>query len=561
MAYDTSPIPNGYGSLPIQTRTGNPYLDEIDQAAGNAHASLSPGAQEALKRAGAPVGIQAQQQPQGITNPIKSPPTLGPPAASPAMPEAQPSAQPLASSVSTAPTTGIVAPHQQVQPVPQTAAAGPAQAEMTRLAGSKAGVDQIHNPWGRIPLQVLAGIGETFSPRLAQALPGTWSHHNMLLGQAENAVEQQQGIRKSEEEARAEATKTGLEEAQTEALGAESKKNTVTLGPGQGIFDLKTNTWLVDPTVLDNEKVTEVRPDIAANLGIMPTKDGKFLVPNQALGSLLKPKSETSPKTLIEKAMADHPEWSADDLQQFLAKQPKETQLSADDVGILKKVGGDPRVDIRDQPVPIIDKFLAEKRRQSAPQVDRGQNFIDPSTNRMVRVEPGGSVPTGALTAQGLNRENATPTQMLNREGQARIIRSAGDQLVSSIERNRGKLGNLGSYWTQATNGTPIADPDTAGLMAQLSSFAALQPTLHGFRSEAALKGFEHIIGGVPKNPDALISAIRAIQGTAEIIEGGGGRANQPAGGGIPEVKTQAEFDALPKGARYTEDGKPFTKP
>jgi hypothetical protein len=176
-------------------------------------------------------------------------------------------------------------------------------------------------------------------------------------------------------------------------------------------------------------------------------------------------------------------------------------------------------------------------------------------------VRPGTSIVGNAMTAAGLNRENATPTQMLNREGQARIIRTAGDQLIASIEQNRGKLGDLGSYWRQYTNGTPIADPTTAGLMAQLSSFAALQPTLHGFRSEAALKGFEHIIGGVPKNPDALEAAIRAIQGTAEIIESGGGRANQPTGGGIPEVKTKEEFDRLPSGATYMEDGKKYRKP
>ena len=55
--------------------------------------------------------------------------------------------------------------------------------------------------------------------------------------------------------------------------------------------------------------------------------------------------------------------------------------------------------------------------------------------------------------------------------------------------------------------------------MAQIASFAALQPTLHGFRGQQALAQFEKIIGGVPKNPDALEAAIKAIQGTAGIIQ------------------------------------------
>ncbi len=182
-------------------------------------------------------------------------------------------------------------------------------------------------------------------------------------------------------------------------------------------------------------------------------------------------------------------------------------------------------------------------------------------------VRPGSTVASGAMTAPGVSRENATPVQMLNREGQARIIRTAGDQLIASIEQNRDKIGNLGSYWQQYTNGTPISDPATAGLMAQLASFAALQPTLHGFRSEAALKGFENIIGGVPKNPDALVAAIKAIQGTAGIIENGGGRRNEPGGGataqtgGLPEVSTQAQYDALPKGSFFMQGGEKRKKP
>jgi hypothetical protein len=155
-------------------------------------------------------------------------------------------------------------------------------------------------------------------------------------------------------------------------------------------------------------------------------------------------------------------------------------------------------------------------------------------------IRPGSTVSGGAMTPGGLSTENATPAAMRNREGQARIIKTAGDQLIASIEQNRDKLGNVGSYWSQATNGTPISDPTVSGLMAQIASFAALQPTLHGFRSEAALKGFEHIIGGVPKNPDALEAAIKAIQGTAGIIATGGGREFQnPSNEGHEEEYTR----------------------
>src|SRR5882724_5532676 len=68
----------GYNSLPVQSGR-NPYLDEIDQAANNAHAQLSPGAQMALKKAGAPIGMtEAQSQAPAITTPRPQAPSIAP---------------------------------------------------------------------------------------------------------------------------------------------------------------------------------------------------------------------------------------------------------------------------------------------------------------------------------------------------------------------------------------------------------------------------------------------------------------------------------------------------
>ena len=166
--------------------------------------------------------------------------------------------------------------------------------------------------------------------------------------------------------------------------------------------------------------------------------------------------------------------------------------------------------------------------------------------------------------------------QPASRAAQAASIKEAGDQLLKEIDAKSKKIGNLGSYWAQATNGTPISDPDVAGLMTSLGSFAALQPSLHGFRGQQALKGFEDLIGGVPKNPEALKESIKSIQRTAGIIEkqgqhktvappsapqGGAAGGNAGGNGNIPTVTTKEQFDALPKGAEYMEDGHKFKKP
>ena len=93
-----------------------------------------------------------------------------------------------------------------------------------------------------------------------------------------------------------------------------------------------------------------------------------------------------------------------------------------------------------------------------------------------------------------------------------------GDQLIADIQRAGSKLGTLNAWVQKKGLNTPIADPDLAGLQAELSSFAALQPVQHGFRSTDALKTFEAIIGGLQKNPKATIASIRALSQTARAI-------------------------------------------
>jgi hypothetical protein len=122
------------------------------------------------------------------------------------------------------------------------------------------------------------------------------------------------------------------------------------------------------------------------------------------------------------------------------------------------------------------------------------------------------------------NKVDQPPAAVQSRAYQGGAIIEAGNTLKSEIDKHAGKLGNLGSYWTQYTNGTPIADPEVSGLMARIASYAALQPALHGFRGQQALAQFEKIIGGVPKNPEALKSAIDAIDDTAAIVQRTGSR-------------------------------------
>lgn len=101
---------------------------------------------------------------------------------------------------------------------------------------------------------------------------------------------------------------------------------------------------------------------------------------------------------------------------------------------------------------------------------------------------------------------------------QASAVNDAGEDLIKQINSNRDDFGTLAAWVKKNGLNTPVADPRLAGLQSALSTFAALQPALHGFRSHDAMKEFQSIIGGVQNNPDAAIASIRAIQRTAASV-------------------------------------------
>lgn len=116
---------------------------------------------------------------------------------------------------------------------------------------------------------------------------------------------------------------------------------------------------------------------------------------------------------------------------------------------------------------------------------------------------------------------------------QAGAVNRAGTQLIADIEANKASLGTLGAWVEKYGLNTPIADPQLAGLQAELSTFAALQPAMHGFRSHSALEAFDKIIGGLQKYPDATIASIRGILKTAGEINPNLGAA--PAKGNVED--------------------------
>ena len=117
---------------------------------------------------------------------------------------------------------------------------------------------------------------------------------------------------------------------------------------------------------------------------------------------------------------------------------------------------------------------------------------------------------------------------------QAGAVARGGEQLIQDLEANRDKLGNLSAWVQKYGLNTPIADPALAGIQAELKTFAALQPAMHGFRSRSAQEAFENIIGDLQKNPDATIASIRGILKTAGSINPDQKTEQPPRPNGVP---------------------------
>ena len=133
---------------------------------------------------------------------------------------------------------------------------------------------------------------------------------------------------------------------------------------------------------------------------------------------------------------------------------------------------------------------------------------------------------------------------------QAGAVERSGGQLINDIKSHAQDLGTLSAWVQKYGLNTPIADPELAKLQSELSTFAALQPAMHGFRARSAMEAFENIIGGLQQNPEATIASIQGILQTAGNINptrkgstssqgAPGGGASAPSSGKVIKYDSQ----------------------
>ena len=134
----------------------------------------------------------------------------------------------------------------------------------------------------------------------------------------------------------------------------------------------------------------------------------------------------------------------------------------------------------------------------------------DSGSRPVIPLKPGVQVPAGSVTAPGESQIN-TPTAATRTRGEAaKTAIASGNDVINFVNQNKGKLGNVGNYWNNLMQNTPVADPTVEDFRGRVASWAAQQAAAHGFRASTVMHEFESRVGST-KNPDAIVSAIKGI--------------------------------------------------
>lgn len=508
----------------------SPFLDQYNQ-----DGIITPAIQQILTNA-------RQRLPQLQLPSAPQPPTA---ASRQLAPPGQPMPSITQPQAPTANAPGLVSPGGATPAIAMPMAnpdAGAHLAELNRLNETGSGRSQIHNPI----LRTLAGIGDiagsAFFPAITAGIPGTEFHHNYLVKRAEGNVNQDASLAK--------------ENATTANLTAETQKNSRPPVPTNDLelwAQQNPQGKVEDYLKLKRDNAPErtetpfdvwrkQNPNAPAEEWLKTEEGTKYHAPNE-YGDFktgeLKKNPNAAPDEIVSKFVAAHqapraPNQYEDFKTDYLKSNPNAGAAE-------------------------IDKAYTAAHQQ---QPDRGQNYEDPATHRLVRVEPGGAIPEGAVTPTQGGSQNTLTTQQRNTASQAQMVHEQTPYMLSEIDRLNGKLGPMAGRWNDVMQGkVGMNDPDFAGLRADLLMYSSAVALMHarGRLPENLREEFDHAINNPAQDFSNLKAVMTKVDGWA--VKNPGVKADGGPQGSTPTVTTKAEYDKLPKGTEYMEDGKKYRKP
>lgn len=519
----------------------NAYLQELDAAMG----MLSPGAKKVINRV---------QQMTGAQFPAPQPEVA------PVMPEAQPmrpaqkvptlADAPTPAGVEGAATSSIpaaapmrpaAAPVKPMAPMgapPMTETAN--MRELNRLQSSTSGINQIKNPWARVPLQIADAVGSGLFPRIAMNVPGTQAHHDLLTEQARAGVGTDIDVAEADTENR-------LRQAQ--AVNAESmpEMNEARLSATLATSELnQAKQAEVERSNRAKEEAARATAGARLRIAGFDPDTGEPLADDQLSEPLRAQRALTELRESQAEAAAANIELKQAELEQA----PEKAEIAAI------------RLQQAQQRLNIASARLGLS----------GQQFEFRSQGTV-----GGVAPPGTLLTEGgqpvgtANAANVQPTGTERQRGD--LAASALEQLdvMRAIVQNRPEMFGPGAGRAQQfATWIGSQDPDASKFRAARQIVADHAMAVFGGRSQYASQALEIASGRFKDNPEAILAgmdpieqAMRTVGTKGEVRTVGGGAPKVPpktdtqSGGVRVQKNSKGEFRYSTDGGKTWQSGKP----
>jgi hypothetical protein len=199
-----------------------------------------------------------------------------------------------------------------------------------------------------------------------------------------------------------------------------------------------------------------------------------------------------------------------------------------------------------------VQKAFSKNRATPHEPADHGQNFIDPATGKLVRVEPGQTAPANAQTPQGFNTTNTPTMTQRTAAGRAGTVIEMAPEIMGRLDSMKDKIGPLMGRWDQFMQGkVGLDNPDFAALRSDLLMMSSAVALAHaqGRLPENLRQEFDHAINAPRQSADNLKATITTMLPWLKSMQAQGQLSGHPTqGGAIRARDPQGRLHEAPAG-------------
>lgn len=403
-------------------------------------------------------------------------------------------------------------------------------ANLTTGENAKSGVERIKSPYARIPLQILSGIGSAFVPSLAMNIPGTPLHHALQVQGARNAVAADEKGRTNEADVAqktAEAARVPAQAALESAQANEANARAEGLRHPEPKQPTNLLEWYrqayPDRTPADYAKFEQDNKPAAEKGGtVHELADGSLIMAHTdgTATAIMENGHPAKGKPTAEKEPNEYADFKADYVKTHANAAAQEIQR----------------------------EFTKNRQAPERPKTELVE-IPDAKGGFTTReVGAGANLPQGTRTIGGVSSEATKEAETEQASKKARDDAQKEYSLAQQLAAHPSPTNDVALVmrYIGATK------PDSLGkLRLNQNEMNLVLGTRSAFGDVEAFAN--KVVNGqklTPKQRQDMLDSMR-------LLTGANNDQNQQA----KEIKSKAEYDALPSGAVFMEDGKRYRKP